>query len=88
MRSASNPELLTAILRELRVTNALLEQGVEVLQSLDHRSDAALHGVMSHDARFANSVLAAREVRLAQRLASNADENFRELFGEGADSDE
>lgn len=88
MRSASNPELLTAILRELRVTNALLERGVDVLQDLNRRSDAALIGVMANNEQLASDILAAREVRDVQIAAANADDDFRRLLDEEGDPDE
>ena len=88
MRSGSVFEILVSMLRELRVTNALLERGVDVLQDLNRRSDAALIGVMANNEQLASDILAAQEVRAAQISAANADDDFRRLLDEEGDSDE
>ncbi|OFT29704.1 hypothetical protein HMPREF3171_05800 [Corynebacterium sp. HMSC08F01] len=88
MRSGSVFEILVSMLRELRVTNALLERGVDVLQDLNRRSDAALIGVMANNEQLASDILAAQEVRAAQISAANADDDFRRLLDEEGDPDE
>ncbi len=88
MRAGSVFEILVSMLQELRVTNALLERGVDVLQDLNLRSDAALIGVMASNEQLASDILAARNERAAQIAAANADEDFRRLLDEEGDSDE
>ncbi len=88
MRASSITETLAAILRELRVTNALLEHGIGVLKELDHRSDIALHGVMANNERLAKDILVVKKLRAAQIAAANADDDFRCLLDEEGESDE